>query len=105
MYEFHHDYLKNKYGNKLRLLFTNTDSLMYEIEAKDVYEGFSKDKKIFDFSIYLTKSTFYADFKNLVVGKMEYEIAGVPMKEFLGLKLTIYSFLVDDRVNIKNQKM
>ena len=79
MYEFHHDYLKNKYGNKLRLLFTNTDSLMYEIKAKDVYEGFSKDKKIFDFSIYLTKSTFYADFKNLVVGKMEYEIAGVPM--------------------------
>ena len=36
---------------------------------------------------------------------MEYEIAGVPMKEFLGLKLRIYSFLVDDRVNIKNQKM
>ena len=58
MYEFHHDCLKNKYGNKLRLLFTNTDSLMYEIKAKDVYEGFSKDKKIFDFSICLTKSTF-----------------------------------------------
>ena len=25
MYEFHYDYLKNKYGNNSRLLFTETD--------------------------------------------------------------------------------
>ena len=29
MYEFHYDYIKNKYGNNSRLLFTGTDSLMY----------------------------------------------------------------------------
>ena len=37
MYEFHYDYIKMKYGNKLRLLFTATDSLMYEIKINDVY--------------------------------------------------------------------
>ena len=30
MYEFNYDYIKNKYGNNWRLLFTVTDSLMYE---------------------------------------------------------------------------
>ena len=28
--------LKKKYGNRARLLFTDTDSLTYEIEAEDV---------------------------------------------------------------------
>ena len=49
-YEFHYDYVKNKYGNNSRLLFTDTDSLIYEIKTEDVYEDFNKDKKIFDFS-------------------------------------------------------
>ena len=44
MYKFHYDYIKNKYGNNSRLLFTDTDSLMYEIKAEDVYEDFSNNK-------------------------------------------------------------
>ena len=38
------------------LLFTDTDSLANEIKTKDVYEYFSKDKEIFDFSNYSAKS-------------------------------------------------
>ena len=44
MFKFHYDYIKNKYGNKSKLLFTDTDSLMYETKTENVYEGFSKDK-------------------------------------------------------------
>ena len=29
MHKFHYDYIKNKCGNKSRLLFTDTESLMY----------------------------------------------------------------------------
>ena len=36
MYEFHYDYIKNKYSNNSRLLFTDTDSLMYEIKTEDI---------------------------------------------------------------------
>ena len=50
MYEFHYNYIKNKYGNNSRLLFTDTDSLMYEIKTENVYEGFSNDKEMFNFS-------------------------------------------------------
>ena len=54
----------NKYGKNSRLLFTDTDSLIYEIKTEDVYEYFSKDKEMFDFSNYTTKSRFYDDSKN-----------------------------------------
>ena len=48
MYEFHYDYIKNKYGNNSRLLFTDTDSLMYEIKTDDIYEESSNDRKMFE---------------------------------------------------------
>ena len=44
MYQFHYDYIKNKYGNKSRLLFIGTDKLTYEIKNEDVYEDFSNGK-------------------------------------------------------------
>ena len=45
MYEFHYDYIKNKYGDNSKLLFTCSDSLMYEIKTEDVYEGLAAIKK------------------------------------------------------------
>ena len=44
MYDFHYNYIKKKYNNRARLLFTDTDSLTYEIEAEDVYKNFWNDK-------------------------------------------------------------
>ena len=38
MYEFHDKYIKSIFG--ANLLFTDTDSLVYEIKPGDVYEGF-----------------------------------------------------------------
>ena len=40
MYDFHYNYMKKKYGNRAKLLFTDTDSLTYKIEAEDVYKDF-----------------------------------------------------------------
>ena len=52
IHEFHYDHIKNKYGNNSRLLFTDTDGLIYEIKTEYVYE----DKVMFDFSNNSTKS-------------------------------------------------
>ena len=42
MYNSHYKYIKMKYGNKAKLLFTDTDSLTYEIETEDIYKDFSE---------------------------------------------------------------
>ena len=60
MYDFHYNYIKNKYGVKAKLLFTDTDSLTYEIEAEDVYQDFWKDKDRFDNGDY-SKNSLYFD--------------------------------------------
>ena len=61
MYECHYHYIKNKYGNNSRLLFTDTDSLMCETKTKDAYQEFSNEKEMFDFSNSSTKSKYYND--------------------------------------------
>jgi len=43
MYEFHYNYIKKKYGSKANLLFTDTNSLCYEIETEDFYKDISAD--------------------------------------------------------------
>ena len=96
MYQLHYDYIKNKYSNNSRLLFTDIDSFMYETKAEDVYEDFSKDKEMLGFSNYSAKSKYYNDSNKLVVGKMKYETVSVAIKEFVGQKPQMYSFLVDD---------
>ena len=48
MYDFHYNYIKKKYDDKSKLLFTDTNSLTDEIEAEDVYQDFWNDKDKFD---------------------------------------------------------
>ena len=86
MYDFHYNYIKNKYGDKAKLLFTDTDSLTYEIETKDVYEDFWSDKDKFDNSDYDEKSSFYNITNKKVIGKFKDETAGQPIIEFIGLR-------------------
>ena len=107
-YEFHYDYIKNKYGNNSGLLVTETDNLMYEIKTEDVCEGFSNDKVMFDFSNYSTitvlKSKYYDNSNKLVVGKIKDEKAGVAIEEFVGSKPKMYSYLVNDNSEQKKAK-
>ena len=57
MYEFHYKYIKSKFYAKL--LFTDTDSLVYEIKTEDVYEDFHQDKNLFGFSDCPLDSKFF----------------------------------------------
>ena len=50
---FHYNYIKPKYGEKAKLLFTDTVSLEYEVETEDFYKDISPDvATMFDTSNY-----------------------------------------------------
>ena len=52
MYEFHYNYIKDRYGKKAKILFTDTDSLVYKTGTNEVYENFHRNKDMFDFCEY-----------------------------------------------------
>ena len=52
MYEFNYNYIKSKYSNNSRLLFTDIDNLSYETKTENIYEDFANDKEMFDSSNY-----------------------------------------------------
>ena len=96
MYDFHYKYIKRKYNDRARIMFTDTDSLTYEIEAEDVYKDFWNDKEMFDNSDYLENSQYYCNANKKVIGRFKDEACGVLITEFIGLRSKMYSYIKDD---------
>ena len=104
MYDFHYKHIKKNYGDKAKLLFTDTDSLTYEIEAEDVYQDFWNDKDKFDNSDYPESSLYFDKANKKVIGKFKDEAAGVPICEFVGLRSKMYSYIKDNKKGGKTAK-
>ena len=98
MYDFHYNYVKSRYNNKAKLLFTDTDSLCYEIETKDIQKELWEDKQLFDNSDYPEEEN------KKVIGKFKDEAAGMPIREFIGLRSKMYSYVKDNGKNEKTAK-
>ena len=103
MYDFHYNFIKKKHGDKTKLLFTDTDSLTYEIETKDMYKDFQVDRDKFDNSDYPEGSKFYDKTdKKVKDSQFKDEAAGIVIKEFIGLRSKMYSYVNKD--NHKSSK-
>ena len=94
MYDFHYNFIKKNFDAEL--LFTDTDSLTYEIKSEDVYEEFFKHKHMYDFSNFSKDSKFYGSQNEMVVGKMKVVNKGISINKFVGLKSKMHSMLSDD---------
>ena len=91
MYDFHYNFIKARYGTQATLLFTDTDSLLYEIKTEDVYRDMFERKELFNLSDYPTACPFHDEANRKVLGKFKDETASVPIVEFVGLRSKMYS--------------
>ena len=101
MFDFHYNYIKNKYGSRALLLFTDTDSLAYEIKTKDFYADILDDvMEKFDTSDYPTNhsSGITTGVNKKVIGLFKDEAAGKQITHFVGLRPKLYSFKIEEKV-------
>ncbi|CAB3996294.1 Hypothetical predicted protein, partial [Paramuricea clavata] len=95
MYDFHYNYIKPKYGDDARLLFTDTDSLCYEIKTEDFFKDISEDVyERFDTSN-LGKdhpSGIPTGVNKKVIGMMKLETGAKQIEEFVGLRSKLYAY-------------
>ena len=103
MYNFHYGFVKNKYGSDAKLLFTDTDSLCYEITTDDFYRDMFDNKEQFDLSD-MKLEQFKNSENKKVVGKFKDETQGIPICEFIGLRSKMYSIKLDDDSEKKTAK-
>ena len=98
-YKFFYDYLKPKYGEKLRLLYIDNDSFILSIETDDFYKDTKDDLKewfatsVYDKNMILPEEyAKNASVNKKVIGKMKDELGKGYMTEFLGLAPKVYAF-------------
>jgi len=98
MYEFHYNHMVPLYtkNNKCsaKLLFTDTDSLCYEVTTPNIYADMFRNSSYYDTSNYDSTHSNFSEQNSKVVGKMKDECGGVMPVEFVGLRAKMYSLLL-----------
>ena len=95
IYDFHYNYIRQKYEDKAKLLFTDTDSLMYEIQTEYFYKDISSDiERRFDTNDYPHDhpSGIPSGFNKKVHSMFKDEASGKVMDKFVGLRAKLYLY-------------
>lgn len=111
MYDFHYTVIKEEFNEKVKLLYQDTDSYVYEFRDTNFYEFMKKNPDYFDTSDYpkyrpqhcrclgsMCASALYSDKNKKVIGKFKDELTGVKMLEFIGLRSKMYSYRTDNSI-------
>ena len=104
MHEFY-KYIEKKYDNSSELLFTDSDSLVYEMVWDGIYEDFYENKNLFDFSDYFEDSTFCDPANKNVIGKTKDEVKGKIIGEFVGIEVLFNKNLLRHKVKRIQSKL
>ena len=90
MHDFHYKFIKKNVDAEL--LFTDIDSLTFEIKSENVYiKNFLSTKICFILVTFQKIQSFLMRQIKRVIGKMKDEFGGVTVEEFIRLKSKMYS--------------
>ena len=103
MYNFHYKTWLEHFP-RTRLLFTDTDSLAYEVEHDNLNEEIATFADAFDFSEYPVNHSLYNSVNRKVVGKFKDELHGDAMTKFIGLRPKLYSYEYRDSHGVRQSK-
>ena len=105
IYEFWYDYKKRKYGDMVKLCYTDTDSLVMTIKIKNFYKDIAQDvQERFDASNYSVDRPLPKGKNKKVIGLMKDELGGGIITEFVALRPKTYSYTTDEFIEMKKAK-
>ncbi|XP_070170843.1 uncharacterized protein [Polyergus mexicanus] len=105
LYEFHYENMLPLYRDKCKIMYTDTDSLIYRVECEDIYENMKRDIDKFDTSDYAMGNAYGMPLANKKIpGAMKDENAGAIMTEFIGLRAKMYALRVAGKSDTKRIK-
>lgn len=92
LYNFHYNFIRNKYGDNAKLCYTDTDSLLYLIQTPDFYKDMRDSIHEFDTSNFNVNNPYCIPRVNeKVPGLFKDELGGDIITEFIGLRANLYS--------------
>ena len=103
MYEFWYDHLKEKYNDKIKLIYTDTDSFVIEVETDDIYKDMYEDRHLYDFSEYPINHPNYSLNNKKIYIIFKDELNGKIITEFVADKPKMYSYEYIDNYTILNK--
>jgi len=104
MYDFQYNDILYVYGERAKLLFTDTDSLTYHIRTDDLYKDMFEHLDVYDTSDYPADHFLHNKTNAKVIGKFKDESNGIPPLEFVGLRSKMYSLLLPNNKEKKTAK-
>ncbi len=84
MYDFHYNTMKPRYNEKIELMMTDTDSLIYLIQTEDFYKDMYEMREYFDLSEYSKSNPIYDETNKKAIGKFKDETGDKIIKRFVG---------------------
>ena len=103
MYDFYYNQMKARYGPKCELIYTDTDSLLLDIQTDDIYQDIKDQSWLYDTSNYPKEHPLYNATNKKVLGKMKDECGGEPIEEVIAVRSKMYSVKLIKK-NIKKAK-
>ncbi|XP_025190195.1 uncharacterized protein LOC112590836 [Melanaphis sacchari] len=104
MYDYHYNVMKRHYGDKISLLYTDTDSLLYHVTTEDFYDDLANKPNLLsrmDTSNLPTNHRCFSSARKRIPGLFKDETKGRTMYEFVALRAKSYAYDIERTVEIR----